>query len=105
LIVEFVDVSNGKGRFSKYAAAVVGDRIIPRHIMSSEHWVVTGIDAADRVTPEELDYLRTNPHESQIAAICEIAGVEYGRIDYAVIENRVVTWEINTNPYVVYAKR
>jgi len=104
LIVEYVDASDGHGRFSKYAAAVVGDRIIPRHIMSSENWIVKGSDSLNRVGPDELEYIRVNPHGSQIAAICSIAGVEYGRIDYTVIDDRVVTWEINTNPYLVYGR-
>lgn len=104
LIVEYVDASDGHGCFSKYAAAVIGDRIIPRHIMYSENWVVKGIGSLDRVDSEELEYVHANPHGSQLAEICEIADVGYGRIDYTVIDDRVVTWEINTNPYVVFRR-
>jgi hypothetical protein len=53
-----------------------------------------------RMAEEEVDYLVTNPHEAQLREIFELAHVEYGRIDYAMKDGRLQTWEINLNPTI-----
>jgi hypothetical protein len=50
---------------------------------------------------EHLRYVETNPHRDQLEKVFELAGIEYGRIDYCVVDGRVQTFEINTNPTVV----
>jgi len=52
------------------------------------------------VVVEELEYVTTNPHQKQLSEIFELAQVEYGRIDYAMKDGRVQTWEINLNPTI-----
>jgi hypothetical protein len=49
---------------------------------------------------EELDYVRDNPHEAELREIFRIANIDYGRIDYALLDGRVQTWEINNNPTI-----
>ena len=49
---------------------------------------------------EERAYIVGNPHEAQLREIFGIAGVEYGRIDYAIQDGRVQTWEINLHPTI-----
>ncbi len=49
---------------------------------------------------EERAYIVGNPHEAQLREIFGIAGVGYGRIDYAVLNGRVQTWEINLHPTI-----
>jgi len=46
---------------------------------------------------EEHDYVFNNPHAIQLAEIFEIAGIDYGRIDYSIKDGRIQTWEINLN--------
>ena len=41
-----------------------------------------------------------NPHREQLARIFSVARAEYGRIDYAVRDGRVQTWEINLHPTI-----
>lgn len=105
LIVEFVDTRGPDGLFEKYGAFVVGDRIIPRHLLLDTEWVVKnpGIRNQER-WDRELDYVRTNPHEAALRSIAHRARIEYGRIDYALLDGRPVVWEINTNPVVVFPK-
>lgn len=47
---------------------------------------------------EEIEYIRTNPHRDALAKIFRIAGIDYGRIDYGLVDGTVQTYEINTNP-------
>jgi len=49
---------------------------------------------------EELEYVRTNPHAAMLEEIFDLAGIEYGRVDYGLRDGRPQVWEINTNPAV-----
>ena len=101
LIVEFCDTSEDQ-LFRKYAAFRVGDRIIPRHIVFSTTWVLKGADLLDASKiKEERSYLESNPHERHLREIFDCAQMEYGRIDYGLLNGRVQTWEINSNPGVM----
>jgi len=100
-----VDTSSDDGLYRKYAAYIVGDRIIPADVIVEHDWHVkgNGIGAQDLVDAE-LDYIGADPHASQLKEIADLANVQYGRIDYALTDNRVVTWEINTNPFILWTK-
>jgi hypothetical protein len=41
-----------------------------------------------------------NPHEAWLRRVCELGGVEYGRVDYGMLDGRLQLWEINTNPTI-----
>ena len=98
IAVEFCDTSQG-GIYRKYGAFVVGERIVPRHVFFSRGWLVKKAElATSEQVAEELDYVRTNPHASQLALIAATARISYGRIDYSLKAGSIQTWEINTNP-------
>lgn len=102
LAVEFCDTADGYGVYRKYGAFVVGNRIVPRHLYFSRHWMVKEADmTGTEQVAEELAYLESNPHAAALHQICRIANIGYGRIDYAVDAGRVQVWEINTTPSIV----
>jgi hypothetical protein len=102
LITEFCDTRGEDGLYRKYSAMRIGDRILPRHIFFSKHWMIKNADECDdRLLAEELDYLNTNPHEKELMAIFDLARIDYGRIDYGLYKGRIQVWEINTNPSVL----
>jgi hypothetical protein len=99
IATEFCDISNGKGIYRKYAAFRIGDRILPRHLFFSESWCVKGWERIDpELLEEERRYIAENPHREFLADIFDQAHIEFGRIDYGVLNGRVQVWEINTNP-------
>jgi hypothetical protein len=101
LAVEFVDTADASGVYRKYGAFVVGERILPRHIFFSLDWMVTMPDlAAPAMVAEERAYLDANPHEAALREAARAANIEYGRIDYSVLDGRPQIWEINTNPMI-----
>ena len=55
----------------------------------------------ERLVAEELDFLNANPHKKDLMAIFQMAGIDYGRIDYSLHKGRIQVWEINTNPSVL----
>lgn len=102
LVVEFCPTADAQGRYRKYAAYVVGDRIVPRHLAHGPRWMVK-LDDSDypaAMIEEERDYVARNPHEAELATIRDVAGVGYGRIDYSIGEGGIQTWEINLNPTI-----
>lgn len=99
LVVEFRDLSEG-GVYHKYSAFRVGDRILSRHAQRSRHWMIkseTG-ERTDGNAQHERQYIETGPHDERLAPIFALAGIEYGRVDYACRDGRLEVWEINTAP-------
>jgi len=102
LIVEFCDTADEMGFYRKYAAFVVGKRVIPRSLNYGRHWMLKHSETEFTVpmVMEELDYVSKNPHQQQLLEIFELARVEYGRIDYAMKDGKLQTWEINLHPTI-----
>lgn len=102
VVIEYCDTSDEQGVFRKYSAFVVGDQIIPTHVFFSQHWMtkvaVTEKHVNETMLLEEQQFIETNPHEAALTEIARIARIEYGRIDYGVLNGVVQVWEINTNP-------
>ena len=103
LIVEYIHVAESNGLFKKYSALKVHDKIYPRHLDYSYHWVVKFSDSLDERFEEEyfaeLQEFRQNiPHRAWVEKVFEMAGVDYGRIDYSIYRSKPVLWEINQNP-------
>lgn len=101
VIVEFCDTSTDDGVFRKYSAFIVGDQIIPTHMFFSGSWM-TKVEKVDRTNEalllEERQFVEGNPHENELRKIAQVARIDYGRVDYAVLNNEIQVWEINTNP-------
>lgn len=102
LLVEFCDTADAAGYYRKYAAFVVGERILARSLEYGPHWMLKHehSEFSPALAREEVAYVETNPHERQLGEIRAIASVEYGRIDYSVLDGRVQTWEINLVPRI-----
>jgi hypothetical protein len=102
MIVEFCDASASDGLFRKYAAFKVGDRIIPCHLFTSSAWCVKSVQnhPTEASVHEQLVYLRGNPHEAWLRDVFQVAGIDYGRIDYGVSNGVPQAWEINVNPTI-----
>lgn len=108
LIVEFCDTSDAQGTFRKYTACKIGDRIIPTHILFGPRWMLkttpadyeasVGEERVAAETAEEAHYVYDNPHEDELRRVFGLALVDYGRIDYAMLDGKMQVWEINSNP-------
>ncbi len=105
LMVEFCDTKDDQGLFYKYGAYLIGERVIPSHLFASRNWMVTEENSLS--TPEALEkerrYMETNPHERELREIFRLARIDYGRIDYSMLGDRLQVWEINTNPLILSA--
>jgi hypothetical protein len=107
IAVGFAGGPHPDGRFRRYGAFKIGDRIFAEELFVSERWVVKDAVAhRDRATiAEELDFVRGNPHEEVLRKAFALAHVDFGRVDYGVIDGRVQVFEINTNPAFSVGRR
>jgi hypothetical protein len=102
LVVEFCETADTRGIYRKYGAFIVGDRIVPKSLQFSRCWVQKSPDLRDpELLREEAQYVEHNPHEDTLREIFDLARIQYGRMDYAILDDRVQVWEINTNPTIV----
>ncbi len=42
-------------------------------------------------------YFKINPHEPELREIFRLAKIQYGRVDYSILNGTIQVWEINTN--------
>ena len=102
LVTEFHAEPDSQGRYWKYSAFIFNGVIVPAHIFIEAKWYVKIPRLADEATAQlELDYVRDNPHREILERVARIAHIDYGRIDYGVINDEVQVYEINTNPMIM----
>lgn len=101
IAVEFCAEKDKDGWYRKYGVFKIGDSIIPQHILRDKDWNVKSNKAAefdDTFVEEELKFVLKNPHQEQLRQIFKLAKVDFGRIDYTLVNGKIQTFEINTNP-------
>ena len=101
LAVEYCETADSTGLYRKYSAFRVADRLLARHALFSRKWVVKLADEThDQWVKEETEYLESHPHAAELQKIFDVASIDYGRIDYSLLNGRIQVWEINTNPNI-----
>lgn len=103
MIVELSAQSGPDGRYRKYGIFRVGDDIFPQDCAVGNHWYIKySSRRRDKVARKENEnYLAANPHAALVRPLFEAAGIEFGRMDYGIVDGRVQVFEINTNPTFV----
>ena len=100
VVIEYCDTADADEVYRKYGAFVIAGEVVPRHVFFSRQWFVKG--DTNVVTPaqvrEELAYLEANPHADALRQACRIAQIDYGRVDYALLDGKPQIWEINHTP-------
>ncbi len=100
MAVQYVPATGLDGLHRKCGALYFRGRVVPQHLMISDGWVVKRAmtDFAGDLSEEEEAYVRGNPHADALREIFRLAEIDFGRADYAVVNDRVEVFEINTNP-------
>jgi hypothetical protein len=97
------ELEDKPGAFRKYSMYVVGDRVVPAPIVTDVAWHAK-IGTIGTATEEhylfERRYNEERPHADHLRRAFASAGLEYGRADYTVIDDKADIYEINTNPTI-----
>jgi hypothetical protein len=102
LVVEFVDSSDAAGIFRKYSSYFVDGVVIPKALRFSTEWMLKARFSfwdKEKVREQE-EWATRNEWAGEVASIFRTAKIDYGRMDYAVVDGRLQVWEINMNPTV-----
>lgn len=103
MVTEFHDTVGEDGRYRKYAAYIVGDAVCARALERGTEWMLKH-QVAEFTTEsllEERAYQIDNPHADLLRGLFEVAGISYGRMDYAFDrDGGIQVWEINTHPTI-----
>lgn len=101
IITEFCAEKDEFGLYRTYSAYNIGGVIMPRHLLFNEHWVAKRFTVINPTTIEKSRiYMRENPHAGQLINIFTAANIDYGRMDYSLVDGKIQTYEINTNPVI-----
>jgi hypothetical protein len=105
LIVEFCDVSDARGHFRRFSSFNVNGEIIHRHLAVTDSWFCKGKARIknEETRREEMAFITSDRYKDQVLEIFNLARLDYGRMDFSIIDGRVVTWEINTAPAIMNA--
>ncbi|MHC4939271.1 MAG: hypothetical protein ACYTHK_09910 [Planctomycetota bacterium] len=102
IFVEFVDTLSPDGYYRKYAACRVDHHVFARHLLFDRDWPVKlNVEPGPEHRAEERAFVESFPDREEVERIFDIAGVEYGRIDYGRGPDGIEVWEINSNPVIV----
>jgi hypothetical protein len=102
IAVEYCHTGDASGTFRKYSFMRIGERMVARHVLFSHDWVDKHPDlVSPEHAAEEQQYLAANPHVAEIERVFRLANIEYGRMDYGLLEGAIQVWEINTNPIIM----
>ena len=104
MFVEYCAEPEANGVFRKLAAFRIGDAIQMSMTVHERNWVAKygeeGAGSAEQYQ-DEHKAVDSNPYNSVLHRAFEIANIDYGRADFAVIGGKPQIYEINTNPEVV----
>jgi len=103
LIVEYCSEPVRSGLFRKLSVFRVGDAMLGYTCVHDDNWLVkygkAGIAPAD-LYEEEYSLVETNPYGPAMLDVFNLAGIDYGRVDFGLVGGRPQIYEINSNPMV-----
>lgn len=106
IAIEYLPYQRGDGLYVKYSAMRVGPALVPRHMLFGRQWQVKDPEVVDDpLVAQEHAFIEgfdeESHHAKALKAIFAMAGIDYGRIDYTMLDDRIQVFEINTNPTLV----
>ena len=108
LIVEYAAQPIRPGVFRKSSVYRVGDQFIPDIWWYETSWDIKGDrdELADEgLYKEELQMMRENSFAKNAVTAFALANIDYGRLDFGLVDGRPCIYEINTYPTLYGPRR
>jgi tetratricopeptide (TPR) repeat protein len=101
MVVEYAAQEFAPGLFRKGSVYRIGERYIVDLWTYARSWSVKAdrrdiVEGRDSVG--ELAMMRANAYPPEAEAAFALAEIEYGRLDFGIVDGRFCVYEINTNP-------
>lgn len=100
IVIEYLDARDETGLHHKYSAFFADSQIFFTSVVRKDKWVIKAVPPLGDNPPSP----EQKRHESHLKKIFHMAHIEYGRIDYAIVNGRPEVFEINMNPRLGPAK-
>lgn len=103
LVVEQAAEPYSTALWAKWGTWRMGDAMSVDHIAVDDTWLVKIGDhgkVTKEIAADEHEAVASNRFADALRPVFDLAGIEFGRADHAVVGGRVVVYEINTNPYI-----
>ena len=101
IIIEYCAEPASHDLFRKLAAFRIGDEIFFFNTVHERNWLVkygSLNSATDALYQDEYEMIQNNKYKDELQRVFEIANVEYGRVDFGLVDGKIQVYEINTNP-------
>jgi len=101
LITEFCAEPVEGTLFRKLSAYQIGSETLFYNCVHEHGWLVkygTKNSASNALYEEEQEMILSNAFEKEISKAFEVANIEYGRVDFGLVNGKAQIYEINTNP-------
>ncbi|MEM6535978.1 MAG: hypothetical protein AAF613_10095 [Pseudomonadota bacterium] len=103
MFVEYRAQPTEDGVFRKLAMFRVGETMIATPAVHERDWQAKlgeeGVASA-QMYQEDYDLVATNRYADAVSQAFDVAKIDYGRADYAIVDGKVEIYEINTNPFI-----
>jgi hypothetical protein len=103
LIIEYAAEPEQPGIYRKLSVFRIGDRLLGYTCVHEDNWLVKygkpGI-TTPALYDEEYSLVAQNPYGEAMKSAFDLAGIEYGRVDFGLVGGKPQVYEINSNPHV-----
>jgi len=103
MIAEYAAEPNADGVFRKLSVYKVGPTQIATPSVHERHWAAKygELGAAGKEGYiKDLEMVRTNPFKDHLEKAFDLAKIDYGRVDFGILNGHPEVYEINTNPMI-----
>ena len=99
IVAEFLENKEADDHYYKYTHFRVGRHLIFGGMVCGTAWCLKeAYETADAVLERERQAASNRDHDQALMQCFDAAGIEFGRIDYAIVSDRVQVFEVNSNP-------
>ncbi|MER8695712.1 hypothetical protein NKI77_30785 [Mesorhizobium opportunistum] len=107
LVIEYAGQEVSPGVWQRFATYRVGDRLIAHHNVVDFRWAAKDVQDKQRLlahpmlatfVENERRFVVGNLYEDVLRRAFDLAGIDYGRADFSLVDERPQIFEINTNP-------
>ncbi len=103
LIIEYAAEPQESGIYRKLSVFRIGERLLGYTCAHDDNWLVKygkyGI-ATPSLYDEEYSLVAQNPYGAAMKLAFDLAGIEYGRVDFGLVGGKPQVYEINSNPHI-----
>jgi len=103
MIVEYCAEPVRGDLFRKLSVYRIGEALVAAPCVHERNWAAKYGEAGvgdQALYDEDFRIVRDNPYAAEVQRVFDLARIEYGRIDFAIVKGRPEYYEINTNPDV-----